>query len=82
MKTTTGKLYKNFDLLELAETMVEIRDSMTALEMMTDAYLLGPEDYNEERAAEAMHMIIEMARGKADAAEQRIKSILNNAVTA
>ena len=82
METTAKELCKNYDLLELADMMERIRDGLNALRLMTDAYLLGPEDYNEDLTADAMHLVIESARDTAEAAEKKVKAALCHVLSA
>lgn len=82
MEATTRKISQNYNLVELAELMENIRDGLNALGMMTDAFLLGPESYNEDATANAMHLVIETTLEKAETVEKKLKAALYSAITA
>lgn len=68
--------------VDTAERLDDAKAALDALELMTDAFLLGNEEYNEHDTATAMHRVIDAARADIEAAKAEIKAAIKASRTA
>ena len=68
--------------IETAERLDDIRASLNALELMTDAFILGDGEYNPIETANAIHRVIDTARADIEKTKAEIKAAINTSKTA
>lgn len=68
--------------IETAERLDDIRASLNALELMTDAFLIGDGAYNQIETANAIHRVIDTARADIEKMKAEIKATINTSKTA
>lgn len=68
--------------VDTAERLDDAKAGLDALELMTDAFLLGNEEYDPQETAEAMHRVIDAARADIAAAKAEIKAAIKASRTA
>lgn len=68
--------------IETAERLDDIRASLNALELMTDAFIMGDGEYNATDAANAIHRVIDTARADIEKAKAEIKAAIKTSKTA
>lgn len=68
--------------VDTAERLDDAKAALDALELMTDAYLMGNEGYDPQETVAAMHRVIDAARADIAAAKAEIKAALKAGRTA
>ena len=68
--------------IETAERLDDIRASLNALELITDAFLIGDGAYKPIETANAIHRVIDTARADIEKTKAEIKAAISTSKTA